>query len=130
MILTHDNPMGIDVYPTTIGGGIVWLGIGCDFGECDVRVAIMKEPAGGGTPTWTFVPTTVWDGHIKSSDGNVELKVDTDGSTYHRYSVVISNIKNEAVRDFGDGAPRPSKFGEPYCGIVVSARIQPDSKIG
>lgn len=133
--LTHDKPMGLDLYPSTIGGGFVWLGIGCEFGECDYRLAIMKTRGGAtdderGAPFWV-----VSTGHLSAADGNVELKVDADGSKYHRYSLVISNITNEATKDFGDRAPdgsvikRPSKWGEPYCGIMVTASVQPDSKI-
>jgi len=131
MILTHDDPMGVLAYPTTIGGGIVWVSIGADFGDCDIRLAFLRQKPGTPAPVWEVVTLPV-----RSAAGNIEYKVDTDGTVYHRVSAEISNISHEWTRDFGEkddgGKPilRPSKFGEsPYCGIKVAVQIIPDAGV-
>jgi len=123
--LTHDNPLGVLNYPTAASSGIVWLSLGVDFGSCDIRAAFYKNVG----PHTSFM----WDVRtfqLSPAESNLLWKVDTDGSTYHRVSLVVENISNEWTRNWGNGDVRPSKNGEyPYCGIVVAASIIPDSAI-
>lgn len=123
--LTHDNPLGVLNYPTPVGGGIVWLSLGVDFGACDVRAAFYRNTGKDTDFLWD-----VQTFQLDPSKGNLLWKVDTNGSTYHRVSLMLESLSNEWTRDWGNGDIRPSKIGElPYCGIVVAASIIPDSAI-